>query len=116
MLMPDSAEALRVAKSQVVPGGPIYITQTIQNVKSPLMEWIKPRLSIVTTIDFGKVTYHSQIMELAKAAGLTVVEDEPIEGSLNKTYLTYRLFVMRDSKFVDKAAGSNKTDKPYQRK
>lgn len=113
MLMPDSAEALRVAKSQIVPGGPIYITQTIQNVKSPLMEWIKPRLSILTTIDFGKVTYHSQITQLAEAAGLTVVWDEPIEGSLNKTYLTYRLFIMKDSKSIKE---SEKFDKPYQRK
>lgn len=94
-LMPDPPEALRAAVRLVVPGGPIFVTQTFQNIRSPLMEHVKPLLRLATTVDFGVVTYHSQIMEIAAAAGLAIAEDTPIEGSINTPYQTARLIVLR---------------------
>ena len=59
MIMPDPVGALRVAASQIGPDCRIYITQTFQNARSPYLERVKPLLRLITTIDFGQVTYHN---------------------------------------------------------
>lgn len=94
-LMPDPPGALRAASRLVVPGGPLYITQTFQNVRSPVMERVKPLLRVLTTVDFGVVTYHSQVAEIVAAAGLTIVEDKPVEGSINTRFQTARVIEVR---------------------
>lgn len=121
MLLPDQMKALKVAVGQVVPGGPIYITQTIQNTKSRFLELVKPYLSLITTVDFGVVTYHPQILKIAEDAGLTIVEDKPVEGTqVNNSYMTVRIFVLRDLKnkknSKDKSGPDAPINKPYYRK
>jgi ubiquinone/menaquinone biosynthesis C-methylase UbiE len=94
-LMPDPPGALRAASRLVVPNGPLYITQTFQNVRSPIMERVKPLLRVLTTVDFGVVTYHSQVAEIVAAAGLSIVEDKPVEGSIDTYFQTARVIEVR---------------------
>lgn len=122
MLLPDQMKALKVAVSQVKPGAPIYITQTIQNTRSRFLEVVKPYLKLITTVDFGVVTYHPQIKKLIEDAGLTIVEDKPVEGTqVNLSSMTVRIFVIRDLKNSSKnnKSGSEaaaQINKPYYRK
>ena len=93
-LMPDPPAALRAAAALVKPGGPIYVTQTFQNRPSPLTARIKPLLRLLTTVDFGVVTYHADVRRIVEQAGLVVDEDEPIPGSIDTKLQTARLLVL----------------------
>lgn len=112
-------KALKVAVSQVKPGGPIYITQTIQNTRSRFLEVVKPYLSLITTVDFGVVTYFPQFKKLIEDAGLTIVENKPVEGTqVNLSSMTPRIFVIRDLKNSSKNSKSGseaaaQINKPY---
>jgi cyclopropane fatty-acyl-phospholipid synthase-like methyltransferase len=57
MLLPDPAGTLRRVRSLVVPGGPVYFTQTFEHRRSRATELVKPLLRAITGIDFGRVTY-----------------------------------------------------------
>ncbi len=94
-LMPDPSEALKCAARMLKPGGVIYITQTFQNRPSPFMEWLKPMLHRLTTIDFGRVTYHSEVADIVRAAGMVVTEDAPVPGSINNASQTARMLVVK---------------------
>jgi hypothetical protein len=69
MLMPNQQKALEIAKSKkdfnldsLNIDGKIYFLLTIYQQKSLLnniMDYLKPYLKYLTTVDFGKVTYMS---------------------------------------------------------
>lgn len=85
---------------------------------------VKPYLKLITTVDFGVVTYHPQIKKLIEDAGLTIVEDKPVEGTqVNLSSMTVRIFVIRDlkntsinSKDKSGSEAAAQTNKPYYRK
>jgi len=93
-LMPDPAEALRVAARLLRPGGRIYVTQTFQNRSFPLLSTVKPLLKYLTTIDFGQLIFQREILDVAKRAGLGVEENAPIPGSVDNRWQTARLLVL----------------------
>lgn len=74
MLLPDPVEAIKVVVGLLrdESRGKIFFTQTVEVVENRFLEWVKPRLSYWTTIDFGKVTYQEQLEEVIKEGGLTV--------------------------------------------
>ncbi|WP_019557998.1 bifunctional 2-polyprenyl-6-hydroxyphenol methylase/3-demethylubiquinol 3-O-methyltransferase UbiG [Thioalkalivibrio sp. ALE12] len=74
MLLPDPEQALRHATGQLRPDGRFLFTQTIQRRPSRWMEWFKPLLRRLTTIDFGQVTYEADLRAQLAAAGLVVEE------------------------------------------
>ena len=74
MLLPDPKRALRHCCHLLNPNGRIYFTQTMQDVRSPLMETLKPMLRRFTTIDFGRVTYEDDFRAQIHAAGLELEE------------------------------------------
>jgi len=43
------------------------------------MEWLKPRLSYWTSIDFGSVTYEEQFDELLESCGVVIVQKTSID-------------------------------------
>ena len=43
------------------------------------MEFVKPRLKYVTTIDFGKVTYEEDFYDLLRRKDLSVLEDRVLK-------------------------------------
>jgi len=74
MLLPEPDRALRHCKTLLKPGGRLYFTQTIQMQPSRWMEFIKPMLKRVTSIDFGRVTYEDVFREQIRAAGMELQE------------------------------------------
>ena len=59
MLLPDPPGALRHVGKLLAPGGHMYFTQTFEHERSRALEMLKPLLRMVTTIDFGRVTYEA---------------------------------------------------------
>jgi len=68
MLLPDPGAALRHVCQLLRPGGRIYFTQTFEHRRSRAAEIVKPLLRLVTSIDFGRVTYEPDF-QAALAAG-----------------------------------------------
>tara|TARA_B110001452_G_scaffold146970_2_gene122287 strand:- start:385 stop:1095 length:711 start_codon:yes stop_codon:yes gene_type:complete len=94
-LMPDPAAALKVAALMVKPGGFVYVTQTFQNRPAPIMARLKPLLRRFTSVDFGKLTYLAEVQKIAEAAGMEIVEDAPVPGSIDNSSQTARLVVLK---------------------
>jgi cyclopropane fatty-acyl-phospholipid synthase-like methyltransferase len=74
MLLPDPVGTLRHVRSLVVPGGPVYFTQTFEHRRSRAAELAKPLLRTVTGIDFGRVTYDADFRAALAAAGFRLTE------------------------------------------
>lgn len=74
MLLPDPPAALRHVRSLLVADGRIYFTQTFEHRPSRLVERVKPLLRVLTTIDFGRVTYEQEFRRALEAADITIEE------------------------------------------
>jgi SAM-dependent methyltransferase len=72
MLLPDPPAALRHVRSLLVPDGRIYFTQTFEHTPSRAVETLKPLLRLLTTIDFGRVTYEADFRRALAAGGETI--------------------------------------------
>jgi len=94
-LMPDPAAALKCASNMLTDAGLVYVTQTFQNRPSPVMEMLKPLLRRFTSVDFGRVVYHWQVKEIVEKAGMHIIEDEPVPGSIDTAAQTARLLVLK---------------------
>lgn len=70
MLLPDPADALRHVSALLTPAGRIYFTQTLERRRSRTVEVAKPLLRLVTTIDFGRVTYEADFRRTLVAGGI----------------------------------------------
>lgn len=78
MLLPDPQGALHHVGGLLAPGGRIYFTQTFEHERSRLAERVKPLLRLVTTIDFGRVTYEKEFHAALASAGVEVEDVETI--------------------------------------
>ena len=96
-LMPDPPAALKCAASMLTDDGLIYVTQTYQNKPSPVMERVKPLLRRFTSVDFGRLTYYKEVADIAAKAGMTILEDGPVPGSIDNARQTARLLVLKPS-------------------
>ena len=94
-LMPEPHKALQNVAKLLKPGGRIYITQTFQNRPSPIAERVKPLLRLLTSVDFGQLVYHSEVSAIIHRADMTIIEDEPIKGSINNASQTARVIVVQ---------------------
>ena len=74
MLLPDPPAALRHVASLLAPQSHIYFTQTFEHHPSRLVERVKPLLRVVTTIDFGRVTYEPEFRAALAAGGVELEE------------------------------------------
>lgn len=74
MVLPDPPQALRHVSDLLAPGGRIYFTQTFEHQRSRTVEIVKPLLRLVTTIDFGRVTYEAEFQRALAAGGFEVEE------------------------------------------
>lgn len=74
MLLPEPAAALRHVRTLLSPDARIYFTQTFEHRPSRVVERVKPLLRVVTTIDFGRVTYEEDFRRALEAAGVTIEE------------------------------------------
>lgn len=75
MLMPDPVAALTHVLGLLAPGGRVYFTQTFERDRSATMEWCKPLLKRITTIDFGAVSYRGDFLAALREGGVEIVEE-----------------------------------------
>jgi alpha-N-acetylglucosaminidase len=80
MLFEDQELVLDLIKDWLKPGGKIVFFQTMFKEKLPLVDFIKPKLKYLTTIDFGRVTYEEDFFALLNAKNLSVSEDRLISS------------------------------------
>jgi len=79
MLFDDPAVALEHAVTRLAPGGHVFFTQTFHDRRSPLVERLKPALVKLTSIDFGRVTYEEEFLQVLQVVGLDVAEHRVLD-------------------------------------
>lgn len=92
MLMPDQDVALERARQRLEPGGLLLFTQTFEERPSRFMEWLKPRLRTLTTIEFGTVTYESAFLDTLRRGGVAVEDMVTLSRGRRRSF---RLVVAR---------------------
>jgi len=86
MLLPDPVAAIAHVSRLLAPGGRLFATQTFHHKRSRLIEWGKPLLQHVTTIEFGRVTYEDEFRQAFSAAGAEIVELSVLDESRLHSY------------------------------
>lgn len=74
MLLPDPVAAIAHVARLLAPGGRLFATQTFFHRRSRFLEWAKPVLRHLTTIEFGQVTYEPEFRAAFDEAGARLVE------------------------------------------
>ena len=101
-LMPDPAAALKCVAGVLEPHGLVYVTQTYQLRRVPVWHTavaaLKPLLRHLTSVDFGRLTYLSEVHAIVERAGMELVEDVPVPGSIDNFTQSARLLVLRPRK------------------
>jgi SAM-dependent methyltransferase len=85
MLLPDPAGALRHVGSLLAPGGRLYFTQTFEHERSRAVELVKPLLRLVTTIDFGRVTYEPEFRRALSEGGAEIETFETLTAGARRS-------------------------------
>lgn len=75
MLMPDVVKCLRHVETMLRRGGSICFTQTFEKQQNRFMEFMKPLLKFITTIDFGSVTYFDIFEKCLRDADLEIIDN-----------------------------------------
>ncbi|PXF41136.1 Carboxy-S-adenosyl-L-methionine synthase [Gracilariopsis chorda] len=107
MIIPDQVNVLKKVVDLLVDrqDGRIYFTQTFELQKNSLLEWLKPRLSMITTIDFGQVSYQQDFEDAIAAAGVAVESSEVIDdGKTKPNVRESRLICCRSKLYVESVA------------
>ena len=94
-LMPEPHVALQIAARLVVPGGLVYVTQTFQRRDVPLLRLVKPALRLLTTIDFGKLTFEADVDDIVRRSGLQLVEKSVVPRSVDNAFQAAFVLVLR---------------------
>jgi len=84
MLLDDQKMVLERAKRWLKPHGEMIFFQTMFKNKSKVMEFIKPRLKFLTTVDFGRVTYESDFYALLDQEKLSRSKDMLLKKNVFK--------------------------------
>ncbi len=91
MLLPKQEKVLDRARKWLKPGGQLVFFQTMFKSRSHLLEFIKPKLKYVTSIDFGQVTYEDDFFELLQSKKISIFEDWLLQSKWFKG--EYRMIV-----------------------
>lgn len=81
MILPNPVAALQKVIELLVDreDGRIIFTQTFELKKNSFLEWFKPKLMNLTTIDFGNVSYEGDFEDAVHEAGLVIETSEVID-------------------------------------
>jgi len=74
MLLPDPVAALHHVRTLLAPAARVYFTHTVERRRSRAVEVVKPVLRLLTTIDFGRVTYEDDFRRTLAAGGIDLEE------------------------------------------
>jgi len=91
MLFDNQQMVLDRVKNWLKPGGKIVFFQTMFKKRFRSIEFIKPRLKYITTIDFGQLIYEKDFFALLNENDLVIVEDRLIKREWFKG--EYRMIV-----------------------
>ena len=75
MLFENQESILEKVKGCLKQDGQIIFFQTMFKERSRFLEFIKPKLKYITTIDFGKMTYESEFFALLERQNLSVTRN-----------------------------------------
>lgn len=85
MLLDDPDTALAHVRGLLAPHGLVLFTQTFEHGPSRFVEWLKPRLAHVTTIEFGRVTYREDFVRTLARAGLAITHEERLSAGRRRS-------------------------------
>ena len=85
MLMGNPKASLQHVSQLLNLDGRIYFTQTFQDRPSAWFEYIKPRLRLATTIDFGQVTYEQDFQRVMSEANIDLTTLETLSRSSSRS-------------------------------
>jgi SAM-dependent methyltransferase len=85
MLLPDPPAALRHVAALLAPDSRMYFTQTFEHDRSRAVELIKPLLRVVTTIDFGRVTYEAEFRRALADGGMALEKLETLHAGRRRS-------------------------------
>ncbi|MBR9980588.1 MAG: class I SAM-dependent methyltransferase [Desulfatitalea sp.] len=91
MLFDDQRLVLDRIKTWLKPDGQMVFFQTLFKERMPIVEFVKPKLNYLTTIDFGRITYQDAFYGLLQEKGISVLEDRLIKKEWFKG--EYRMIV-----------------------
>lgn len=104
MILPDSPKAVRKAFDLMVDReeGRLFFTQTFELQKNTMLEWFKPALAYVTSIDFGRVTYGEDFdAALAEGNAIAVMTRRIDDGKAVEGVRESRLVIARSTMYVN---------------
>jgi alpha-N-acetylglucosaminidase len=78
MLLKDPRLVLRRIRPWLAAGGQVVFVQTMFRNGSRLLDFVKPRLKYVTTVDFGRAIYEQDFLRLLRTEGLEITDDRLI--------------------------------------
>ncbi len=78
MLLKDPRLVLRRIRPWLAPGGQVVFVQTMFRNGSRLLDFVKPRLKYLTTVDFGRAIYEQDFLALLRSEGLQISKDRLI--------------------------------------
>lgn len=84
MLMSEQGKVLDRTKKWLKPDGKVIFFQTMFKNRSKIMEFVKPRLKFLTTVDFGKVTYEKDFYDLLDQGNFNPCEDKLLKKNVFK--------------------------------
>lgn len=103
MILPQPSVALKKVVELLVDrqDGRIYFTQTFELKKNTFMEWLKPKLFTLTSIDFGRVSYEGDFEDAVHEAKLVIETSTVIDdGNKVEGVRESRLVCARSSLYV----------------
>jgi len=106
MLLPNQEEVLRRVEQWLKPGGEIVFFQTMFRDQSRLLDWIKPKLKYITTVDFGEAVYEDDFFRMLRKNGLGVTRDRILKKNWLKAQ--YRLIAANR----EAASGASAAEEP----
>lgn len=98
MLLPKQKEILERAGNWLASQGEVVFFQTMFQDKSILLDWIKPRLKYITSVDFGEAVYEADFFQLLRSSGFTVTRDRMLKQNWLKAQ--YRMIAAAPQDFV----------------
>lgn len=103
MILPQPSAALKKVVDLLIDreDGRVFFTQTFELKKNAFMEWLKPKLITLTSIDFGQVSYEGDFEDALHEAQLVIETNTVIDdGNQVEGVRESRLICARSSLYV----------------
>lgn len=78
MLLDRPWETLKKTRGWLTPSGQVVFVHTMFGRRSKLVEFFKPKLKYLTTVDFGRVIYEDEFRAKLAESGFVIVTDRAL--------------------------------------